>query len=56
MRAAVTPQIVINDPQDQDDTTGKIVFRAPETNGEDVLTVLDRTQQTSPCTWATATA
>lgn len=45
MRAAVTPQIVINDPQDQDDTTGKIVFRAPETNGEDVLTVLDRTQQ-----------
>lgn len=44
VRAAVTPEIIIRDRTTPEDRDRVVAFRAPMTNGEDVLAVLDREQ------------
>jgi hypothetical protein len=46
VRAVINPEIVVADRTSTDvPAAGQLVFRAPETGGEDVLAVLDRQQQ-----------
>lgn len=45
VRAAVTPEIIIQDRASEADRDAVVAFRAPTTNGQDVIAVLDREQQ-----------